>query len=382
MDRQILAQMAMSTLLRETDPVVIEQGLARYEAARQEAEACLRSAGLSLAAFYAADTEAKAALQAVRSKRGAEGVILAIKRYDSAVEKVYAGIRAAGAAEETHLSEIQRTMDTRANFLMLMVGGVVVVGLILTIFWGWYFQWTLTAELSAICTSLHETTDVVESSAQQLAGASTSLADGATKQASSLEETSASMAEMSKIAKRNAGTAHQVNDLMIQQVVPNFAQIDNRMKAMEMTDTAAQFQDNQRIRSEEANDRAVLEAAKNSGEDLYSEEGLGKIITKYGTQLSQKSMQGLVKRKQDLETNGIKLRESLRTEDTTKVQAVHDTMEEAYKDISRPLERYEARLKANPNDQMGALEEFNASKAAIVTLYKDRKDPGTGKPLL
>ena len=56
--------------------------------------------------------------------------------------------------------------------------------------------------------------------------------------------------------------------------------------------------------------------------------------------------------------------------------------EEAYKDISRPLERYEARLKANPNDQMGALEEFNASKAAIVTLYKDRKDPGTGKPLL
>jgi methyl-accepting chemotaxis protein len=90
---------------------------------------------------------------------------------------------------------------------MLMVGGVVVVGLILTIFWGWYFQWTFTAELSAICTSLHETTDVVEFSAHQLAGASTSLADGATKQANSLEETSASMDEMSRIAKRNAETA-------------------------------------------------------------------------------------------------------------------------------------------------------------------------------
>ena len=118
-------------------------------------------------------------------------------------------------------------------------------------------------------------------------------------------------------------------DTSLPQNVEAFKPIDqnaNRMKAMEMTDTAAQFQDNQRIRSEEANDRAVLEAAKNSGEDLYSEEGLGKILTKYGTQLSQKSMQGLVKRKQDLETNGIKLREALRTEDTTKVQAVHDTM--------------------------------------------------------
>ncbi len=233
MDSQLLAQTSMSALLRETDPVIIEQGLARYEAARQEAESCLRSAGLFLDAFNAADMEAKAALQAVRSNRGIDAVNLVIKRYDTALEKVYAGIRAAGAADETRLSEIQRTMDIRANYLMLMVGGVVVVGLILTIFWGWYFQWTFTAELSAICTSLHETTDVVESSAHQLAGASTSLADGATQQASSLEETSASMAEMSRIAKRNAETAHQVNDLMIQQAVPNFAQIDKRMKAME-----------------------------------------------------------------------------------------------------------------------------------------------------
>ncbi len=156
----------------------------------------------------------------------------------------------------------------------------------------------------------------------------------------------------------------------------------NRMKAMQMVEAEGQFQDAQRERSQEANDRAVLEAAKNSGEDLYSTEGLDKIIDKYGTRLSEKSMQGLIKRKQDLENNGFKLRAALRNEDATKVQMAHDTMEQAYKDVSRPLERYDEAIKTHPEDQAKALEEFNAAKAAVITMYKDRKDPATGKPLL
>ena len=158
-------------------------------------------------------------------------------------------------------------------------------------------------------------------------------------------------------------------------------QVGNAQKAMQFQDTAAQFQDNQRQRAEEANDRAILEAAKNNGEDLYSEEGLDKIITGYKNKLSPKSMEGLIKRKQSIAENGIKLRTSLRQEDDEKVAKVYSTMEEAYHDIDRPLQRYDAALKAGVPEAQ-AVEEFNAAKQAVVTMYKDRKDPATGKPLL
>ena len=68
-------------------------------------------------------------------------------------------------------------------------------------------------KLSEVIQEVQRTSHKVSSDAMQVSSTSTSLADGATKQAAALEEISASMTEMNEQTSNNAKNAQQVNQL-------------------------------------------------------------------------------------------------------------------------------------------------------------------------
>ncbi|HYD83975.1 MAG TPA: methyl-accepting chemotaxis protein, partial [Opitutus sp.] len=93
------------------------------------------------------------------------------------------------------------TVATIPVILMLGVGGV------------WMIKFRIARPLNTVIANLHGTANTIGNAIEQIAAAGASLANGATTQAASLEETSASLEEMSGMTKRNAEHAQAANAL-------------------------------------------------------------------------------------------------------------------------------------------------------------------------
>ena len=100
---------------------------------------------------------------------------------------------------------------------------------------GWATRRTLLRSLGEIAGSLSRGSDRTETAAAQVAGASHSLAERASEQAASLEETGASLEEISGMARRNAENAASVNGLMVGDAAANFKLINERMGVLQAT---------------------------------------------------------------------------------------------------------------------------------------------------
>ena len=149
-------------------------------------------------------------------------------------------------------------------------------------------------------------------------------------------------------------------------------------QAMKMIGERNQMQDEQRQREEANNDRASLEALHSSGVNLSTPEGIDEALQKQGW--SQKTIDGLLKRKQAILTNASLMQEHLSKVDARKLADIHSTMEETLRDMTRPMEKYDAAIKSG-KDTVAATSAFNDTAAAIVTYYRGRKN-ADGTPLV
>jgi methyl-accepting chemotaxis protein len=102
--------------------------------------------------------------------------------------------------------------ETASALAMRMGGGV--AALILSILASVLISANLVRSLSRITADINDNTLQVSSAARQLAATSQTVADQSSRQAAALEETSASMEEMSIMIKRDAENASQADSLM------------------------------------------------------------------------------------------------------------------------------------------------------------------------
>ena len=102
-------------------------------------------------------------------------------------------------------SLIQRQILTR---LVILLGALVVI---LTA--GWRLKNHITVTLQRVAGDLSNISNTSLSSANQVSAASEVLAEGASAQAASIEQTSASLEQMSSMTKRNADNAQKANEL-------------------------------------------------------------------------------------------------------------------------------------------------------------------------
>jgi methyl-accepting chemotaxis protein len=105
------------------------------------------------------------------------------------------------------------TLGSIQNSLLTQIIGViftVVVGLVLAIF----LTRSITLPINRIISVLTDGAQEVDTASSQLSHASNTLAEGATENAASLEQTSAALEELSSMTKRNADNAVEANLLM------------------------------------------------------------------------------------------------------------------------------------------------------------------------
>ena len=101
---------------------------------------------------------------------------------------------------------------SRRAGIVAVVG--MVAGFLVALAFGIFFGTTISRVLNRIIGGLSEGADQVASASGQVSGTSQTLAEGASEQAASIEETSSSMEEMSAMIRKSAENAGQANALM------------------------------------------------------------------------------------------------------------------------------------------------------------------------
>ena len=133
-------------------------------------------------------------------------------------------------AENTGQIHQQRYANLVLAIIVISLGGVTFILII---------QRSVMRPVRRVAASLGETSQRVETAAGTVRESGHRLASGASQQAASLEETSASMEELSSMTRRNADSAESANATMQREVGPNFQRIQERLNRMDhaMTQT-------------------------------------------------------------------------------------------------------------------------------------------------
>ncbi len=113
----------------------------------------------------------------------------------------------------TFQAELERRSRSEQKRNELVVAGVTLVGLALGAVFAWVITRGVTRGITAVAGRLATESDKASGSAAQVAQASSSMAEGATQQAASLEETSSSLHEMSSMTSRNSENAQNAKGL-------------------------------------------------------------------------------------------------------------------------------------------------------------------------
>jgi len=144
--------------------------------------------------------------QMLETYRGIDGdtgavSVAAAKSMDNAAEAI-----------QENSANIIRMANYSLGVMAAAVAVVVLAGLVLAVL----ITRGITIPVNRIIDALSESAREVDEASAQLTGASNTLAEGATKNAASLEETSAALEELSSMTKRNADNAVEANSLMAQ----------------------------------------------------------------------------------------------------------------------------------------------------------------------
>ena len=119
------------------------------------------------------------------------------------------GIRWAFVGEINQAEAFGPVMALRS--FITIIGGLALAGILVM---AWFMTRSISAPINRIIERLRGNSDQVHAAATMVSTASQTLADGASEQAASIEETSSALEEMSAMTKQNADHAHQANGIM------------------------------------------------------------------------------------------------------------------------------------------------------------------------
>jgi methyl-accepting chemotaxis protein len=205
----------VQALVRSRDPDEIEALLARSKAADSGLATEVAAAGGALADKWnrVAAIEAKAIEAILVGDTGRASELL--------IQEVAPAVAALDAAIEANLKESQKTIEARlvaerialqrkntfsAVAALVFLAGLVVLGLVL--------RRRIAQRLSTTAGDLARMSDTLEDTLHELGNTSRTLAQGASQQAASLEETSATLEEISGMTRRNAENAGHAREIV------------------------------------------------------------------------------------------------------------------------------------------------------------------------
>ncbi|MBI3884463.1 MAG: hypothetical protein HY302_01850 [Opitutae bacterium] len=176
------------------------------ESMKDEAKKALFTALMKTTDAYRAGLE-----QIVETKKARDQIVAAqLNRiaplFTAALGKVRASVHAFQVELEAKVSSEQKSNEVIV--LSTTIGGLV-AGLVVA----WFIARSVTSPIAGIAERLAAESDKTGASAVQVAQASQSMADGASQQAASLEETSSSLHEMASMTARSSENAQNAKTL-------------------------------------------------------------------------------------------------------------------------------------------------------------------------
>ncbi len=209
------SQGTLQSLLRQRDADAIEKGLSEAQTSHLAASNLIAACEASEPGFREVFVHLDQARNEVIHQLLLGNNGLAYEQFLSSLAPQYEAVLGRIHKVHQHLQDdittalsLRETRIRKTLFLWFGVLGAVVLLLGTA---AWRMRHRIDVSLRAIASRLSHATAIVSASADQVARASQSLAEGASEQAASLEETGASLTEMSSMIRRNADNASQAN---------------------------------------------------------------------------------------------------------------------------------------------------------------------------
>jgi methyl-accepting chemotaxis protein len=207
----------LQQLLRLEDPDAIDKAIQNLENSQKQSSALIAGCGEAGAGvkvqFDALVAGEKSVVDLFIKGQNAladEAFLHHVSPQSSAVlDEIRKYHQAVQTASQQELSVQQNRMHAKLAGWSLALGLV----LVLVLFVGWRLENLIVRELLAIAADLAGVSESSGCSAAQVSATSRSLAEGASEQAASLQETSAALEEMSSMTKHNSDKAQQANEL-------------------------------------------------------------------------------------------------------------------------------------------------------------------------
>ena len=208
---------SLQQLLRLDDPDAIDKARQELAASQEQSLNSLGGGGLAAAGIKAGFDKLVAQEKGIvelflkgQNAQANEQFLQVVTPQSSAVlEEIRKYHQAVQTGARQELAATQNRIQSQLRW-QVTVSGVVLACLGMA---GWLLKNRITRKLLEVVSELEKVSQTSASSAGQVSAASQSLAEGASEQAASLEETSSSLEEMSSMTKRNAESAQKANEL-------------------------------------------------------------------------------------------------------------------------------------------------------------------------
>ncbi len=197
-------QVALQGLLRLTDPDELETGIKRYEESRAAADALVAADAALKTSFTTLGDSGRLVLNELMKGNNAGALELYVGKYNPQFAQTVAALRQHTDAVDREVTGAITAQDATTNRMLTIASAAFGLLLVALGFAGWSSQRAITRPLTRIATRLDRAAATVATQADTIAQTSHHVSDGASNQAASLEETSASLNEMSSMTSRNA----------------------------------------------------------------------------------------------------------------------------------------------------------------------------------
>lgn len=217
LDQLVAAQISLQGLLRLKDPDEIEAGLKRYESAQGLAASEIEGVSAAVRAPFAKlAATGKAVVKEVLTGNNSDALQHFVEQYTPAMEATIGALR-------QHNEDVQNTVrSTLANRSAASERALLFAGLALTTILlalsivAWRFQHAITGALTGMAERLGTAAVTLAQLSGSVTTSSQTVADGSSAQAAALEETSASLEEISSMTRRNAESSDRAKNLATQ----------------------------------------------------------------------------------------------------------------------------------------------------------------------
>jgi methyl-accepting chemotaxis protein len=208
------AQAALQAVLRSQDADEIEAGVKKFQTANDLALRHIEQIGGDSKLHIVAVKEAEEKiLKQILLGNNAAALELYINLLDPAVERVIADLGAYTARVEQDAKEAISQREKAMRRILVYAVSLLAVVMGLLAWAGWGLQRSINLPLTRSTKRLSEVSAALEAFSNQVSNSSCTVAEGASGQAASLEETSASIEEIVSMTKRNAENAGRAKTL-------------------------------------------------------------------------------------------------------------------------------------------------------------------------